>query len=73
MNYDMEKLWKDSHTSAGHSSYLEGLYESYLENPASVSIEWKNFFDELPDNNGSHKDISPVSYTHLTLPTKRIV
>ena len=54
----MEKLWKDSHTSAGHSSYLEGLYESYLENPASVSIEWKNFFDELPDNNGSHKDIS---------------
>ena len=58
MNYDMEKLWKDSHTSAGHSSYLEGLYESYLENPASVSIEWKNFFDELPDNNGTHKDIS---------------
>ena len=54
----MEKLWKDSHTSAGHSSYLEGLYESYLENPASVSIEWKNFFDELPDNNGTHKDIS---------------
>jgi 2-oxoglutarate dehydrogenase E1 component len=58
MNYDMEKLWKDSHTSAGHSSYLEGLYESYLENPASVSLEWKNFFDELPDNNGTHKDIS---------------
>jgi 2-oxoglutarate dehydrogenase E1 component len=58
MNYDMEKLWKDSHTSAGHSSYLEGLYESYLENSASVSIEWKNFFDELPDNNGTHKDIS---------------
>ena len=54
----MEKLWKDSHTSAGHSSYLEGLYESYLENPASVSLEWKNFFDELPDNNGTHKDIS---------------
>ena len=58
MNYDMEKLWKDSHTSAGHSSYLEGLYESYLENPASVSLEWKNFFDQLPDNNGSNKDIS---------------
>ena len=58
MNYDMEKLWKDSHTSAGHSSYLEGLYESYLENPASVSLEWKDFFDQLPDNNGSNKDIS---------------
>jgi 2-oxoglutarate dehydrogenase E1 component len=58
MNYDMEKLWKDSHTSAGHSSYLEGLYESYLENPASVSLEWKDFFDQLPDNNGSNIDIS---------------
>ena len=58
MNYDMEKLWKDSHTSAGHSSYLEGLYESYLENPASISLEWKDFFDQLPDNNGSNKDIS---------------
>ncbi|MDC0873141.1 2-oxoglutarate dehydrogenase E1 component [Gammaproteobacteria bacterium] len=54
----MEKLWKDSHTSAGHSSYLEGLYESYLENPASISLEWKDFFDQLPDNNGSNKDIS---------------
>ena len=54
----MEKLWKNSHTSAGHSSYLEGLYESYLENPASVSLEWKDFFDQLPDNNGSNKDIS---------------
>ncbi len=58
MNYDMEKFWNDSHISGGHSSYLEGLYESYLENPASVSIEWKKFFDELPNSNGSHKDIS---------------
>ena len=46
MNYDMEKFWDDSHTSGGNSAYLESLYESYLDNPASVSLEWKNFFDK---------------------------
>lgn len=61
MAYDMEKYWNDSHTSAGHSSYLESLYESYIENPASVSIEWRNFFDDLPNINGSNKDISHQS------------
>ena len=58
MSYDMEKFWEDSHTSAGHSSYLESLYESYLDNPASVSLEWRSFFDDLPSNNGKHQDIS---------------
>ena len=58
MNYDMEKFWKDSHTSAGHSSYLESLYESYIEDPASVSKEWKGFFDNLPKEDGNQEDIS---------------
>ena len=61
MAYDMEKYWNDSHTSAGHSSYLESLYESYIEDPASVSIEWRSFFDDLPDINGSNEDISHQS------------
>ena len=29
--------------------------------------------DETPLKGESPKDLSPVSYTHLTLPTKRIV
>ena len=58
MNYDMEKFWNDSHTSGGNSAYLESLYESYLDNPASVSLEWKNFFDELPPINDSSEEIS---------------
>ena len=58
MNYDMERFWKDSHTSAGHSSYLESLYESYIEDPASISKEWKSFFDNLPKEDGNQEDIS---------------
>ena len=58
MNYDMEKFWQDSHASVGHSSYLENLYELYLDNPASIPLEWKSFFDDLQDQNKGQKDVS---------------
>ena len=34
-----------SYLSNSHPEYIENLYKSYLENPASVDIEYRKFFD----------------------------
>ena len=47
----MGEFWSTSHTTGGNSSYLESLFESYLDDPASVPTDWRNYFDSL--NNGS--------------------
>ena len=36
----METFWSTSHAAGAQSSYLESLYESYLENPSSVPDDW---------------------------------
>ena len=47
MKKTMFELLNDSHTSGGHLTYLENLYEQFLASPDSVSDDWKNFFSEL--------------------------
>jgi 2-oxoglutarate dehydrogenase E1 component len=44
----MELLWSTSHFSGGNLEYVEGLFESYLVDPNSVSEEWRKCFDQLP-------------------------
>ena len=34
----------------GNADYIEALYERWAENPASVSPEWKAFFDGLSES-----------------------
>ena len=58
MKKTMSEYMSDSHTSGGHLSYLEDLYESYLQDPDSISEEWKTYFNDLPFQNGSQKDSS---------------
>ncbi len=42
-----------SHLSAGNAAYIEELFESYLTDPASVSSEWRSYFEKLPRVNGA--------------------
>lgn len=44
----MELLWSTSHISGGNAAYVEEIYESYLNDPNSVSTDWREYFDELP-------------------------
>ena len=37
---NMETFWSTSHAAGAQSSYLESLYESYLESPST-----KKFFE----------------------------
>jgi len=42
--------------SAGNAAYLDQLYESYLNDPASVDTDWRHYFDTLPRTNGAGRD-----------------
>ena len=44
----MEQMWRSGHISAGNASYVEELYEQYLEDPASIPDQWRSYFDTLP-------------------------
>jgi len=44
----MTMLQETSLLDAGSSSYLDGLYEDYLENTASIPSDWCQYFDQLP-------------------------
>ena len=55
---NMETFWSTSHAAGVQSSYLESLYESYLEDSSSIPDDWKIYFDSLPQINGGQEDIS---------------
>ena len=54
MTNSMQELWGSSHLSAGHSAYLETLYEKYLNKPEELSKEWLEFFNTLPNSSNGH-------------------
>jgi 2-oxoglutarate dehydrogenase E1 component len=56
---DMEELWRSGHISGGNASYVEELYEAYLQDPASVADQWRSYFETLPMVEGAlAQDIS---------------
>ncbi|MDR3491762.1 MAG: 2-oxoglutarate dehydrogenase E1 component [Gammaproteobacteria bacterium] len=54
----MQELWKESYLSGGSDTYLDELYEKYLQNPNDVTTEWRNYFDQLNQNSPSSPDVS---------------
>ncbi len=47
-----------SYLSGGSAAYVEGLYESFLEDSGSVSQEWQDFFNQLKANGTGPADVS---------------
>lgn len=43
----MNQLFGTSLLFGGNAPFIEELYENYLDNPASVSEEWRDYFDKL--------------------------
>lgn len=54
----LQGLWKNSQLAGVNASYLEQLFDNYLQDPDSVPPDWKTFFADLPPINGISKDIS---------------
>ncbi len=58
MSDTLKKAWDTAYLSGGNMAYVDGLYEDYLANPASVPDEWQAVFRELPPGPSGAKDIS---------------
>ena len=79
----MDRMRASSHLAGPNASYIEELYEAYLDSPSRVPEVWRSYFDTLPIVDGAVGPDTPhttviehfetVSYTHLTLPTNREV
>ncbi|KTD23030.1 2-oxoglutarate dehydrogenase E1 component [Legionella londiniensis] len=58
---NLQKEWANSYLSGGSMAYVDALYEDYLEDPESVSEDWREVFASLPPVNGkkevSHREI----------------
>ncbi|WP_299074620.1 2-oxoglutarate dehydrogenase E1 component [uncultured Paraglaciecola sp.] len=48
----MKAWWDSSHLSGGNATYIEEMYEAYLEDAQSVSDEWRDIFEKLPKLEG---------------------
>jgi len=49
----MKDLLGNSYLSGGNAAFIEEIYDSYLENPASVTEEWRAWFERLQQTSGS--------------------
>ncbi len=46
--------------SGSNAAYVEGLYEQYLSDPASVDAAWRRYFDQLRQGAGVERAHGPV-------------
>jgi 2-oxoglutarate dehydrogenase E1 component len=54
----MAAFWSNSHFDGGNAPYLEELYEQFLNDPNSLSGQWRQFFSQLPTVNGTGHDVA---------------
>ena len=53
----MELLWRSSHISGGNAVYVEAMYEAYLRDPNAIAAQWRDYFDRLPQVEGTQIDV----------------
>ena len=55
----MKQMLSTGHISGANAAYVEALYDSYLNDPASIPDEWRKYFDSLPKSDGNgQSDVS---------------
>ena len=57
----MKAWWDSSHMAGANAAYVEELYESYMEDPQSVSDTWRQIFDSLPKVEGVELETNHTS------------
>lgn len=54
----MKQYLTNSYLFGGNAPFVEELYEAYLQNPADVSDEWRDYFDALQNMPGNGHDVA---------------
>ncbi len=54
----MKQLFESSQLFGSNAPFIEELYENYLDNPDSVSEEWRSYFDSMQNLPGAARDVA---------------
>ncbi len=55
MSAQLKDLYASSHFNGGNASYIEALYEDWLEDPDSVPAQFRALFESMPGGNGAER------------------
>ena len=55
----------NSYLFGGNAPYVEELYESYLDNPASVPEKWRAYFDQMQMVPSAHGSVDEADVAHM--------
>jgi 2-oxoglutarate dehydrogenase E1 component len=64
----MKQLMSSSYLFGANAPFVEQLYESYLDNPQSISEQWREYFDKmqlLPSGVGGSNDVRDVAHAPI--------
>ncbi|MFT5373114.1 MAG: 2-oxoglutarate dehydrogenase E1 component, partial [Lysobacterales bacterium] len=53
MSSNLEILYRSSHLYGGNAPFVEAYYEAWLEDPASIPVQWREVFESMPGANGA--------------------
>ncbi|WP_435237429.1 2-oxoglutarate dehydrogenase E1 component [Psychromonas sp. PT13] len=70
-NNAMEIWLASSHLSGANSTYIEALYESYLQDPLTVDTKWRTLFSHLPKVNESPEEIHSVIREQIKISARK--
>ncbi|MFT3736908.1 MAG: 2-oxoglutarate dehydrogenase E1 component [Rhodocyclaceae bacterium] len=54
----MKPFLTNSYLFGSNAPFIEELYETYLENPAGVPDQWRDYFDQLQNMPGAGRDVA---------------
>lgn len=69
----MKESRNSSYLFGGNADFVEELYDSYLENPASLDPKWKTYFDSLQDGGRSDIAYAPIKEKFSIITQKPIL
>ncbi len=69
----MKESLGSSYLFGGNAPFIEDLYERYLDNPESVTPEWRRYFDQMQQQSAGARDVAhaPVVESFIRLAKKR--
>ncbi|MDD4963821.1 MAG: 2-oxoglutarate dehydrogenase E1 component [Gallionella sp.] len=66
----LKQMQGNSLLFGANAPFIEGLYESYLQDASSVAEEWRAYFDALPANGGKDQAHTPIQLAFAALPSQ---
>ncbi len=67
----MKEFEGTSYLSGGNAPFIEELYEAYLDNPESVSQEWRRWFDQIQQPGTPDVAHQPIREAFVRLASQR--